>query len=159
MKTCLFAGTFDPVNIGHFNIVKKLVEKYDKVVVAIGINPDKTPLFSLEDRLLFLKTAFSFSSKIVVDSYFCLTVSYMQTNGIDVLVRGVRNSADLEFERQNEKKSKAIFPSLITEYIFVDDNQNVSSSLIREYIKNKQDFSAFVPPSCHQIIKEKAMKL
>ena len=64
MKTCLFAGTFDPVNIGHFNIVKKLVEKYDKVVVAIGINPDKTPLFSLEDRLLFLKTAFSFSSKI-----------------------------------------------------------------------------------------------
>ena len=106
MKTCLFAGTFDPITKGHYDTVIRLLNKYEKVVVAIGVNPEKTPMFSLEDRLEFIKGAFANFDNVIVDSYDCLTVSYMQKNGIKVLVRGIRNQTDLAFEKENEKKQR-----------------------------------------------------
>ena len=103
MKTCLFAGTFDPITKGHFDTIINLNKKYDKVVVAVGVNPQKTPFFSLEDRLSFLREAFKDYTFVEVDYYNTLTVEYMKKKGIKVLVRGIRNEADLEYEKQNEK--------------------------------------------------------
>ena len=160
MKTCLFAGTFDPITKGHYDTVKQLLNSYDKVYVAIGVNPEKTPLFPLEDRLAFLTKAFNFSKKIVVDCYTCLTVEYMLKNDIQVLVRGIRNQRDLEFEKLNEQKSKAIYPMLKTEYVkapFCDEK--ISSTFVRECINNNLDFSGYVPKECYEDVKKAVEKI
>ena len=155
MKTCLFAGTFDPITIGHYDTVIKLLDKYEKVVVAIGVNPEKTPMFSLEDRLEFIRSAFANLDNVKVDSYDCLTVSYMQEKGIKVLVRGIRNQTDYAFEKENEKKSKEIYPQLITEYIeALNEDKLISSTFVRKKILNGEDFSSLVPSGAYGLIKK-----
>ncbi len=155
MKVCLFAGTFDPVTKGHFDTVLSLKGKYDKVVVAIGVNPQKTPYFSLEERLSFLREAFIEHPFVEVDFYNCLTVEYMKQKGIKVLVRGIRNSTDLEYERKNEALSKGIYPELVTEYVSAKNGEeNLSSTKVREAVKEGEDFGALVPPRVYSLIKK-----
>ena len=155
MKTCLFAGTFDPITIGHYDTVIRLLDKYEKVVVAIGVNPEKTPLFSLEDRLEFIKGAFSNFNNVMVDSYDCLTVSYMQEKNIKVLVRGIRNQTDFEFEKENEKKSKEIYPQLVTEYVVSPiEDKLISSTFVRNQILSGKDFSSLVPNGAYGLIRK-----
>ena len=110
MKVCLFAGTFDPITVGHYHTVTGLLNDYDKVIVAIGVNPDKTPFFSLEDRLSFLRLAFLDCDRVEVDSYDGLTVDYMKKRKVVDLVRGIRNGVDLEYEQKNHALSKEIYP-------------------------------------------------
>ncbi len=155
MKTCLFAGTFDPVTKGHYDTVRKLNEKYDKVIVAIGVNPKKAPYFSLEERLAFLRSAFKDCPFVMVDSYTSLTVEYMKKQGVKVLVRGIRNAQDFEYEKENERLSKGIYPELITEYVNADQGEeNLSSTFVRNLIREDKDFSPFVPLSAYPLIKK-----
>lgn len=160
MNTCLFAGTFDPITVGHTKMIEKLLNKYDKVVVAIGVNPLKTPLFSLEDRLSFIKKAFENISRVEVDSYTSLTVEYMQKKGIKVLVRGIRNQVDMRFERENEEKSKSIYPELITEYVLAEEkDKSVSSTEVRKAIENGKDYKNLVPKESYLLIEKAVKKL
>lgn len=160
MNTCLFAGTFDPITVGHTKMIEKLLNKYDKVVVAIGVNPLKTPLFSLEDRLSFIKKAFENISRVEVDSYTSLTVEYMQKRGIKVLVRGIRNQVDMRFERENEEKSKSIYPELITEYVLAEEkDKSVSSTEVRKAIENGKDYKNLVPKESYLLIEKAVKKL
>ena len=160
MNTCLFAGTFDPITVGHIKMIEKLLNKYDKVVVAIGVNPLKTPLFSLEDRLSFIKKAFENISRVEVDSYTSLTVEYMQKKGIKVLVRGIRNQVDMRFERENEEKSKSIYPELITEYVLAEEkDKSVSSTEVRKAIENGKDYKNLVPKESYLLIEKAVKKL
>ncbi len=155
MKTCLFAGTFDPVTKGHYDTVTKLSQKYDKVIVAIGVNPKKTPYFSLEERLGFLRSAFKDCPFVTLDSYTSLTVEYMKKQGVKVLVRGIRNPQDLEYEKQNERLSKGIYPELITEYVNANEGEEkLSSTFVRNLIKEGKDFSSFVPLNAYPLIKK-----
>lgn len=160
MNTCLFAGTFDPITVGHTKMIEKLLNKYDKVVVAIGVNPLKTPLFSLEDRLSFIKKAFENISRVEVDSYTSLTVEYMQERGIKVLVRGIRNQVDMRFEKENEEKSKSIYPELITEYVLAEEkDKSVSSTEVRKAIENGKDYKNLVPKESYLLIEKAVKKL
>lgn len=160
MSTCLFAGTFDPITVGHTKMIEKLLNKYDKVVVAIGVNPLKTPLFSLEDRLSFIKKAFENSSRVEVDSYTSLTVEYMQKKGIKILVRGIRNQEDMLFERENEEKSKNIYPELITEYVLAEEkDKSVSSTEVRKAIENGKEYKNLVPKESYLLIEQVVKKL
>ncbi len=155
MKSCLFAGTFDPVTKGHFDTVLNLKGKYDKIYVAIGVNPQKTPFFSLEERLAFLTEAFKEYPFVIIDHYEGLTVDYMKKMGIKVLVRGLRNSADLEYERKNETLSKTIYSDLITEYVWAEKGEeNLSSTKVREYIREGKDFALLVPEKAYPSIKK-----
>lgn len=154
MKTCLFAGTFDPITKGHFDTIINLNKKYDKVVVAVGVNPQKTPFFSLEDRLSFLREAFKDYTFVEVDYYNTLTVEYMKKKGIKVLVRGIRNEADLEYEKQNEKLSLSIYPELITEYVLAKKGEeNLSSTIIRNLIKENKEYANLLPNGVYPLVE------
>lgn len=155
METCLFAGTFDPVTKGHFDTIINLNKKYSKVVVGIGVNPQKTPYFSLEERLSFLREAFKNYPFVEVDYYDGITVNYMKKKGIKVLVRGIRNEKDLEYEKHNEKLSKEIYPELITEYVLAKKGEEkVSSTTVREFIREKKDYSSLLPNGVYHLVKK-----
>ena len=155
MKTCLFAGTFDPITKGHYDTVIELSKKYQKIIVAIGVNPKKVPYFSLDERLSFLKSAFKDCPFVTVDSYTSLTVDYMKKMGVKVLVRGIRNNADLEYEKENERLSKTIYPNLVTEYVKAKEGEeNLSSTYVRELISKGKDFYSLVPENAYPLIKK-----
>ena len=159
MKTCLFAGTFDPVTKGHFDTIINLNKKYSKVVVGVGVNPKKTPFFSLEERLSFLNEAFKNYPFVEIDYYDGLTVDYMRKKRIKILCRGIRNETDLEYEKHNEKLSKEIYPNLITEYVLAEKGEEkLSSTTVRELIKEKKDYSALLPQGVYELVKKAVEK-
>ncbi len=159
METCLFAGTFDPVTKGHFDTIIKLNKKYEKIVVGVGVNPQKTPYFSLEERLSFLREAFKNYPFVDIDYYDGITVNYMKEKGIKVLVRGIRNENDLEYEKHNEKLSKEIYPELITEYVLAKKGEEtLSSTTVRELIKENGNYSSLLPSGVYELVKKAVEK-
>lgn len=158
MKTCLFAGTFDPVTTGHEDVIKRCLSLYDKVYVVVGINPKKTPLFSLEKRLAFLKKTFESERRVEILYYDGLMADFMKGHKIDEYVRGIRNLKDLEYEKENEKKSREIYPELKVRYLDADMNfKSVSSEYIRERLKRNLSVSGLVPKVIEKdVLKEYA---
>ena len=99
MKRALFPGSFDPITLGHYDIIKRGIELFDEVVVAIGINADKKYMFSVEQRQQFIEKAFIDEPKVNVVTYKGLTVDFCKQINADYILRGLRNPADFEFEK------------------------------------------------------------
>lgn len=156
MKTCVFAGTFDPITVGHKDVIDACCKKYQKVLVVIGQNPLKTSLFTEMERFLITKECFKNNPKIEVvlySDYSNCYAEFLKEKGADVYVRGIRNQTDLEFEKSMEQKNKLIYPWITTKYLTCrEEFKNVSSSLIREKLKNGQSLNGLVPNECLDII-------
>lgn len=143
MKTCLFAGSFDPFTTGHKEVVKRALTEYDFIYVAIGVNPNKTCVFSLEERLRIIKKSLSDipSEKIKVDYFDGLLVDYVKKNRIDANIRGIRNDKDMEYEKQMEQINLSFYGDLKTVYYTdVKGYEQVSSTSVREKI-DQGDYS------------------
>lgn len=146
MKKCLFAGTFDPITTGHESIVKKCLKKFDEVYLVIGVNPEKTPVFSVDERKKFIENVFGNNDKIKIFYYDGLMVDFIKNNKIDVYVRGIRNDGDIEFEKINENKSREFYPELKVEYVYADESmRDISSAMIRKRLKNGESIEGMVP--------------
>ena len=147
MKRALFPGSFDPITLGHYDIIKRGVKLFDEVIVAIGVNSDKTYMFSLEERKRFIEEAFSNEPKVTVTTYEGLTVDFCQEIGVDFILRGLRNPADFEFEKAiahtNRKLSKIETVFLLT----AAKTSFISSSIVREVIRHNGDYTKLVPDS------------
>jgi len=147
MKIAVFPGSFDPIHNGHLEIVQRMLPLFDKIIVAIGINPDKKYLFSLEQRLNWLEQVFKGEQKVSIKSYHGLTAEFCKQQQAEYMIRGLRNSNDFEFEKAiahtNRRLSKIETVFLLT----ASKTSYISSSIVRDVIRNGGDYTVLVPDS------------
>lgn len=148
MKTAVFPGSFDPVTKGHESIVQRAMPIFDRIVVAVGVNADKTSYFPIEKKLEWLKTVFSGMPKVQIEFYNGLTVDFCRRMNANYLIRGLRTSADFEFERSVAQVNLKLAPEIETVFLLTHpDYVMVTSSIVREVHKNGGDITQFVPDS------------
>jgi len=147
MRRAVFPGSFDPITLGHFDIIKRSLQLFDEIIIAIGINADKKNMFSLEQRKSFIENAFKDEKKIKVVTYEGLTIELCKKLNATFILRGLRNPADFEFEKAiahtNRKLSKIETVSLLT----ASSTSFISSSIVRDVIRNHGDYTVLVPDS------------
>jgi pantetheine-phosphate adenylyltransferase len=145
MRKAVFPGSFDPITLGHVDIINRAIPLFDEIVVAIGINADKKYMFSLEERIDFIKKAFKDEPKIKIETYTGLTVEYCKTINASFILRGLRNPADFEFEKAiaitNRKLSGIETVFLLTSA----ETSFISSSIVRDILRNNGDASILIP--------------
>ncbi len=145
-KIALFPGSFDPITRGHESIIKRALPLFDKIVVAIGANADKSGFFSMEKRVFWLEEVFRDYPKVEVDTYTGLTVDFCKKRNIKYILRGLRTSADFEFERSIGQVNKQMMPDIETVFLLTTPEFSaLNSSIVRDIIKNSGDASPFVP--------------
>jgi pantetheine-phosphate adenylyltransferase len=150
MRRAVFPGSFDPLTLGHTDIIDRALTLFDEIVIAIGTNSSKKYMFSLEQRKKFIEDTYAGISKIKVDTYQGLTIDYCKKIDSDFILRGLRNPADFEFEKAIAQTNRKM--SLI-ETVFLltsADTSYISSSIVRDIIENKGDVSLLVPKAVLQ---------
>ncbi|MGB0274646.1 MAG: pantetheine-phosphate adenylyltransferase [Flavobacteriaceae bacterium] len=146
MKRALFPGSFDPFTIGHLDIVERGVKIFDEIVVGIGINSEKKYMFSLEQRLAFIEACFEHESRVRVATYKGLTVDFCREIEADFILRGVRNNGDFEFEKAIARTNRHMSEIETVFLLTSAETSYISSSIVREIIRNNGDYSTFIPP-------------
>ena len=145
MKRAVFPGSFDPITIGHQDIVKIGLEVFDEIIIGIGKNDEKKNMFSPEKRLSLVEETFKNEKKIKAEIYEGLTVDFCNYKNSDFIIRGLRNSLDFEFEKRVALTNRKI-SGIETVFFFTKaENSFISSSLVRDIIKNRGDYSLLVP--------------
>lgn len=158
MKKCVFAGTFDPPTTGHKGIVESCLKMFDEVVVAILVNPEKSTLFTVEERTELLKKLFAKEEGVRVISFDGAAVDLLERENTPFYVRGVRNTIDFEYENANFFANKKLKGDIVTIYLPAEqENLHISSSLVRNSFKFKKDFSKYIPKEIYKDI-EKMLK-
>lgn len=146
MNSAVFPGSFDPFTIGHESLIKRALPLFDQITIAIGVNADKRYFFSLEKRIEWIKQLYKNESRIKVDSYHGLTIDYCKKNKTNFILRGLRTSADFEFERAIAQMNRAMNTEIETVFLVSEpEHCAISSTIIRDIIKNGGDASCFVP--------------
>ncbi|AJR02422.1 pantetheine-phosphate adenylyltransferase [Siansivirga zeaxanthinifaciens] len=147
MKRAIFPGSFDPITLGHYDIIKRGVTLFDEVIVAIGVNSEKKYMFSLDERKTFIEEAFANESKVKVVTYEGLTVDFCKSVHAEFILRGLRNPADFEFEKAIAHANRRL-STIETVFLLTSAKTSfISSSIVRDVIKNNGDYTKFVPES------------
>lgn len=145
MKRAVFPGSFDPLTMGHYDIINRGLTLFDEIILAIGVNANKKYMFSLEQRKQFLKDAFQDEPKITVDTYKGLTVDYCIKNDAEFILRGLRNPADFEFEKAIAHTNRKL-EKIETVFLLTSSGKSyISSSIVRDVIRNGGDYTVLVP--------------
>lgn len=144
-RKAIFPGSFDPITLGHFDIIKRSIPLFDEIVVAIGINAEKKYMFSLEERKQFIEASFADEPTVSVVTYEGLTIDLCKKLEANFILRGLRNPADFEFEKAiahtNRKLSKIETVFLLT----ASKTSYISSSIVRDVIRNGGEYELLVP--------------
>ena len=147
MKRAVFPGSFDPITLGHLDIVERSIPLFDEIIIGVGTNSEKKYMFSLKKRMDFIEETFSNYNKISVSQYEGLTIDFCKKIQADFIIRGLRNPADFEFEKAiahtNRKLSRIETVFMLT----AAKTSFISSSIVREIISNKGDYTQLVPSS------------
>lgn len=145
-KIAIFPGSFDPITVGHVDIVTRAVPLFDEIIIAIGVNTQKKYLFPLEQRIEWIKKVFKDQPTVKVESYTGLTVNYCQQKNAKYIIRGIRSSADFEYEKTIAQLNKMMQPDLDTFLILSSPELSaISSTIVREIIIGNGDTSKFLP--------------
>ena len=145
MKRAIFPGSFDPITLGHFDIIERGVTLFDELIIAIGINSEKKYMFPLEQRKKFIEECFRNQPKIKVVTYKGLTVDFCQKNNIEFILRGLRNPADFEFEKAIAHTNRDLAPIETVFLLTAASTSYISSSIVRDVIRNDGDYTKLVP--------------
>ena len=147
MKRAIFPGSFDPITLGHYDIIKRGVTLFDEIIVAIGINAGKKYMFWLEERKKFIEDTFADEPKITVVTYKGLTVDFCQKINVEFILRGLRNPADFEFEKAIAHTNRDLAPIETVFLLTSAKTSYIASSIVRDVIRNNGDYTKLVPES------------
>ena len=147
MKRALFPGSFDPITLGHFDIIRRALALFDEIVVAIGVNGDKNYMFTVEQRKEFIEKAFADEPKVKVSTYQGLTVDYCREIDAQFILRGLRNPADFEFEKAIAHTNRTLSKIDTVFLLTAARTSLISSSIVRDVIRNNGDYTVLVPES------------
>ncbi|MCB9538456.1 MAG: pantetheine-phosphate adenylyltransferase [Myxococcales bacterium] len=156
-KVALYPGSFDPITLGHVDIVERALQVFDEVVVAVAVNIRKTPTFSGDERVDLIRATFADEPRVEVVSFSGLLVDYARERGIKTVLRGLRAVSDFEFEFQLASMNRRLTEEV--DFIFMMTSEEhffVSSSLVREVALNGGDVTQFVPPPVVAALRARA---
>ena len=152
MKRAIFPGTFDPFTLGHLDILNRSKLIFDEVIIGIGKNDEKTSMFSIEKRIELIKSVINKDDKIEVMSYDGLTIDFCKKVNANFIVRGVRNNGDFEFEKAIARTNR-LLSKIETVFLLTSAKTSfISSSIVRDLIKNKGDYSELVPKKIAKLL-------
>ena len=145
-RIAVFPGSFDPITTGHEDIIRRGLPMFDEIIVAIGVNSTKQYFFPLKKRQAWIETVFSKEKKIKVMSYEGLTIDFCKKINANYILRGLRTSADFEFERAIGQMNKAMDESIETVFLLTSPELSaISSTIVRDIIRNRGNAIQFVP--------------
>mgnify|MGYP001160566978 FL=1 len=145
-KIAIFPGSFSPFTIGHQSVVDKALPLFDKIVISIGINSEKTQYFSIDKRMQWIKDVYNNNPKIDVKQYKGLTVDFCKKENANYILRGLRDSHDFKIEKNIAHMNKELNPNIETIFIITPPKiSHISSSIILDIIRNGGDVSKFIP--------------
>jgi len=145
MRRAIFPGSFDPLTLGHYDIIKRGITLFDELYIAIGINADKKYMFSLDQREHFIKEAFKNEPKIKVVTYKGLTIDFCKEINANFILRGLRNPGDFEFEKAIAHTNRHL-SEIETVFLLTSSGKSyISSSIVRDVIRNGGDYTMLVP--------------
>ena len=145
-RICLFPGTFDPITLGHVDVIERAVSLFDKLVIGVGINSTKQPMFSVEQRTGWIKEIFRNEPSIEVIGYEGLTVDCCKKIGAKYILRGIRYVSDFEYEKAIADMNRMLVPDIETLFLTCAPlYSTISSTLVRDVIRNGGDASMFMP--------------
>jgi pantetheine-phosphate adenylyltransferase len=155
-KIAVFPGSFDPIHIGHVDIIERALPLFDKIIIGIGVNSQKKYLFPIEKRIEWIKKIFEYESKIEVKTYTGLTVKFCEEVDAKCIIRGLRTSADFDFEKAIAQMNQAMYRNIETVFLLSNPSLSmISSSIVRDIIMNHGDVTQFVPEEIETIIRAK----
>ena len=145
MKKAVFPGSFDPITLGHVDIIERGLPLFDEIILAIGVNADKKYMFSLEDRVRFLEETFKDQPKIKVMTYEGMTVDFCKKQNADFILRGLRSSTDFDFEKVIGQTNFKMTGIETLFFITSSGKSHISSTVVRDVIRNGGDYAFMVP--------------
>lgn len=147
MKRAVFPGSFDPLTLGHYDIIERGLTVFDEIILAIGVNAEKKYMFTLAERKQFLEETFGKESKIKVMTYKGLTVDFCKKQEAEFILRGLRNPGDFEFEKAIAHTNRKL-SGIETVFLLTSSGKSyISSSIVRDVIRNNGDYTELVPPA------------
>ncbi|MBK8945083.1 MAG: pantetheine-phosphate adenylyltransferase [Ignavibacteriae bacterium] len=159
MKTVIYPGTFDPVTNGHIDVIKRAIDLFDKVVVTVARNPIKSPMFTVEERLIMLRESLKEFKSVYVDSFEGLVVDHAKEVGAIGIIRGLRAISDFEYEFQMALMNRKLDENLRTVFLMPHEKYTyLNSTIVRNLAQFNSDISDFVPPIVNTMLKNKSNK-
>ncbi|MBS3102075.1 pantetheine-phosphate adenylyltransferase [Candidatus Woesearchaeota archaeon] len=156
MKTAVYPGSFDPITNGHIDVIERALKMFDKVVVAVGDNPGKNPLFSTEERIKMIKESTKHLKNIEIDKFSGLLLNYAKKKNSKIILRGLRALSDFEFEFQRALMNRKIDSDVETIFIMTkEDYVYLNSSIVKEIAMFRGNVKPFVPEAVEKKLMEK----
>jgi pantetheine-phosphate adenylyltransferase len=155
MRICLFPGTFDPITLGHVDIINRALPLFDKIVVGVGINTAKAPMFSAEQRLEWIAEIYKDEERVQGAVYEGLTIDFCQKIGANFILRGIRYVSDFEYEKTIADANRTLDKNIETVFLTGEPKYtSVASTIVRDIIRNSGDASPFL----HDVVSSSILK-
>jgi pantetheine-phosphate adenylyltransferase len=145
MKRAVFPGSFDPITLGHLDIIQRSIPLFDEIIIGVGTNSEKKYMFPLDKRMDFIKNTFAEFKSISVTQYEGLTIEFCKKVQADFIIRGLRNPADFEFEKAIAHTNRKLSGIETVFLLTAAKTSFISSSIVREIISNQGDYTQLVP--------------
>jgi pantetheine-phosphate adenylyltransferase len=159
-RVAVYTGVFDPVHLGHLDIIERGHRLWDRLIVGVGVNPDKTPFFSIEERVELLRVVTRPFPNVEIRPFTGLAVRFVREMGAGIMIRGLRTLSDMEYEFTMSLMNLNLDPGIETVFLMAKEEfSHLSSSLMRQIASHEGDLSKFLPPEVYAALKLRAIEL